>query len=142
MPVKIICKICGKTFEVKPYRKKSAKVCSYKCRYQSQKGQTGSKSNSWKGGKYNHGDGYIYIHKPNHPFCNKQGYVFEHRLVVEKHLGRYLKPKERVHHLNKIVSDNHIKNLMLFKNGNYHRWFHKKGFCNLKGIIFDGRILL
>jgi len=94
---------------------------------------------NWKGDKVKQAKGYILIYQPNHPFHSKQNYVFEHRLVMEKHLGRYLKPKERVHHINNIVGDNRIENLMLFKNKVYHRWFHKKGFCNPKGIIFDGR---
>jgi len=98
----------------------------------------GHKPYYWKGGKYKN-NGYIFILKPEHPFCNAIGYVREHRLVVEKYLKRYLKPKERVHHINEIKDDNRIENLMLFKNQTYHSWFHCKGFCNPKGIIFDGR---
>ena len=38
--------------------------------------------------------GYIYFKKPNHPNRNCQGYVPEHRLIMEKHLNRYLTKKE------------------------------------------------
>ncbi len=95
----------------------------------------------WKGGKKKHKDGYIFITQPNHPFANSQGYVFEHRFVAEKTIGRYLKSSEIVHHINEIRNDNRPKNLIIFKNGMYHFWFHKKGSCNPIGIIFDSRKL-
>jgi len=66
----------------------------------------------WKGGKMVH-EGYILILTPGHPFAQKDGYVLEHRLVMEKHLCRYLKPDEVVHHINGIKTDNRIENLQL-----------------------------
>lgn len=78
----------------------------------------------WTGGKFTKGSGYVYIHKPKHPFCNKKGYVAEHRLVMEKRLRRYLRPEEVVHHINGIRDDNRIKNLQLFPNNSEHIEFH------------------
>jgi len=78
----------------------------------------------WRGGKTMQ-NGYILIFKSNHPYCNKAGYVFEHRLVMEKYLGRYLKPEEVVHHINGNPSDNRIKNFILFKNLSEHFKYHK-----------------
>ena len=98
------------------------------------------KHHNWKGGKGKTTQGYVCVFKPNHPF-NVSKYVLEHRLVTEKQIGRYLKPTEIVHHINKKRDDNRIENLMVFKNKTYHQWFHRKGYCTLKGIIFDGRDL-
>ena len=93
----------------------------------------------WKGGKFKDSDGYIIVLKPKHPFATKMGYICRSRFVMEKYLGRYLKRKEIVHHINKIRDDDRIKNFMLFKNRGFHIAFHKFGKCNPKGIIFDGR---
>ena len=101
--------------------------------------QKGSKHWHWKNGEKKSGTGYIDILKPDHPFCTKSGYVRRSHLVVEKKLGRYLTRKEIVHHINEIRDDDRIENFILFKNGAYHFWFHKKGFCNPIGIVFDGR---
>lgn len=77
----------------------------------------------WNGGVKKRA-GYILLLKHNHPYCCSQGYVFEHRLIMEKHLGRYLKPKEVCHHINNIKADNRIENLMLFSNNSAHLQFH------------------
>ncbi len=75
-------------------------------------------------GKIRH-QGYVCLYVPKHPFCDRNGYVKEHRLIMEKHLGRYLKPSEVVHHLNHIRDDNRIENLMLLKNKSKHMRLHK-----------------
>jgi len=78
-------------------------------------GRSGKKNANWNGGKMIV-DGYIYIYSPGHPFATKLKYVAEHRLVMEKKLGRYLTKKEIVHHKNNIKTDNRIGNLILCKN--------------------------
>lgn len=60
------------------------------------------------------GGGYITMHLPNHPLANKSGTVYEHRLVMSEHIGRYLATHESVHHKNGNRSDNRIENLELW----------------------------
>ena len=64
--------------------------------------------------------GYWYIYSPNHPQRGKQNYIAEHRLIIEKFLGRYLNPKETIHHINGIKTDNRIENLQLFATRGQH----------------------
>jgi len=63
---------------------------------------TGEKSHLWKGGRTIHGNGYVMIRLSRDDFfylmTGSNGYVFEHRLVVAKALGRCLHPWEIVHH--------------------------------------------
>lgn len=83
----------------------------------------GSHSVLWKGGKKHRFDGYVAVWLPEHPFA-KSGYVMEHRLVMEKEIGRYLTREEVVHHINGRRDDNRIENLKLFPNGAEHQRYH------------------
>ena len=84
----------------------------YQFRYIWQKQYRGDKAGNWKGGRHKNGR-YIEIYYPSHPFANGGRYVLEHRLVMEKHLGRFLQPDEIVHHLNGKGTDNRLSNLKL-----------------------------
>ena len=82
----------------------------------------GEEHYNWKGGTYESG-GYRRIYAPDHP-NNAGGYVLEHRLVVEKHLGRYLYPTEVVHHINGDKLDNRLENLIVLTRTE-HMQLHK-----------------
>ena len=65
------------------------------------------------GGHTKNRSGYVYVYKPTHPHCSSDGYVMEHRLVMENSIGRYLKKDEAVHHINRDRKDNSLENLQL-----------------------------
>lgn len=56
---------------------------------------------------------YLYAIVRDHPRSTKNGYVLEHRIVMENHLGRLLDANEIVHHVNGNKHDNRIDNLEL-----------------------------
>lgn len=89
------------------------------------KGQLKELSSAWKGGKWKNSDGYIFVYQPEHPNSNK-GYVFEHRLVMEKHIGRYLSNKEIIHHINGNITDNRIENLKLVTRAEHNKIHNTK----------------
>lgn len=64
---------------------------------------------------------YNYAIVKDHPFATKNGYVLEHRVVMENHLGRILNTNEVVHHINECKKDNRIDNLQLMLVGEHER---------------------
>jgi HNH endonuclease len=54
------------------------------------------------------------IWAPEHPRTGNGSYVFEHVLVMEEMLDRYLLPGETVHHRNGVRDDNRPENLELW----------------------------
>lgn len=107
---------CGEEIRIK--RKRNNVFVRFKRGHNSK----GENNSNWGGGKkltY----GYVLIYKPEHPFADCLGYVREHRLVVEAREGRYLRPEERVHHINGKTWDNRSSNLMLFANEREHKKF-------------------
>lgn len=77
----------------------------------------------WKGGRRENHNGYISIRMPEHPRAIN-GYVFEHILIMESILSRYLTKEEVIHHIDENKKNNNPENLMLFRNDNDHKQYH------------------
>ena len=120
---------CGNIAYISSYELQHGNTKSCGCLrrefFASQSGrQSGIGNPNWKGGRTKTPEGYIQIRVHNHPHATTNGYVMEHRLVMEKYLERYLSPLEVVHHCNGVKDDNRIENLMLFNSGIDHTKFH------------------
>src|SRR4051812_23774046 len=78
---KVLCE-CGNQIQWK----------SKKCIDCTAKQSFGCSNPNWKGGKTYHKKGYVLIRVKNHPRLKtvNMKYVFEHILVMENYLGRYL----------------------------------------------------
>jgi hypothetical protein len=81
----------------------------------------GKLHSKWNGGRIMATNGYVLIYSPKHPNRNKmgKGYVLEHRLIMEKSIGRFLTKREIVHHINGQKTDNRIENLVLTTNSKH-----------------------
>jgi hypothetical protein len=58
--------------------------------------------------------GYVKVHVPGHPRADRDGFIWEHVVVMEQVLGRTLLPGENVHHVNGVKDDNRPENLELW----------------------------
>lgn len=133
--IKLSCFNCKKNFRItktiysqKIYRKTIKTYCSSKCKNYIQK-LGGKLSPRWNGGRYrlpSYGN-YIMINLG----ANKR--MLEHRYLMQKHIGRKLKPKEVVHHLNQDPSDNRIENLVLCSSAGQHTSKYHPRNINKKG---------
>lgn len=98
---------------------------------------SGKNNPAWKGGRIYDKEGYVLLLMKDHPNCNPKGYIREHRIVVEKSIGRFLTRKENVHHINGKKDDNRIENLLLFSSNSLHKQYEEKtNYENKKGELY------
>jgi HNH endonuclease len=133
MPVQLNCRHCGRAYLRKPNEVAASKFCSRDCAnnhprtpetIERQRIAAKGHLRGFKGGIRLRASGYVMIYSPQHPNRTKNKCVLEHRLVMERHLGRYLLPSEAVHHKNEIKDDNRIENLKLFESHGDHAKLH------------------
>jgi hypothetical protein len=124
------CDSCGKSYlawhNVK-YIKRDNHYCSPSCFAKAPRiGRSRRNAEKRGGNTLTMSDGYKCFYLPEHPNSNIKGLYAEHRLVMEKHIGRLLTKKEVVHHIDGDVSNNSIDNLMLFTTSSEHLSYHKE----------------
>lgn len=106
------CLECGK--EYLPSRPGEASYfCSYKCR-----------GLNCRAKRVDRG-GYWYIYDPTHPNARGQGYVAEHRLVVEKSIGGILSKDIVIHHIDGNKKNNILGNLLTMPDSE-HKSYHAR----------------
>lgn len=90
----------------------------------------GEENPSWVGGRRIDLGGYVLVAAPRgHPHQRKSGSIYEHRLVLEEKIGRYLKPIEVVDHIDHLTIHNRPDNLRLFPNNASHLQATISGQC-------------
>lgn len=110
------CPNCGKEFTPNKKQLRSLAVgkqkrayCSPLCARQHMAiKNAGSNNPKWRGGKVDD-HGYNSVHMPG--YHEASPYVLEHRLIMERVLGRKLEDGEIVHHKNGDKKDNRPENL-------------------------------
>lgn len=114
------CTYCGN--EYSSARTKKLKFCSSQCAYKYQslrmKGLRRELSPSWKGSTTLESTGYVTAFD-----THRRRRSGVHIQIAERILGRRLKKKEVVHHLNYCKSDNRNSNLLICSSS-YHSWLH------------------
>lgn len=87
-------------------------------------GKRGPGTTGWKGGR---GilSGYVRVWAPDHPRTSL-GYVFEHIIVAEAALGRYLPPAAVIHHVDENKQRNVGGNLVICPDNAYHQLLHRR----------------
>jgi hypothetical protein len=85
-----------------------------------------------RGVTHQHSDGYVMVYAPDHPRAHGHS-VYEHFLVAEKALGRFLKHPEEVHHVDGNPANNTPSNLVVCPNRAYHMLLHRRQRLILQG---------
>lgn len=112
------CPVCGTRFMKRPRKDRPSqrRYCSLPCARSltvfTRERVLGDANPTWKGGRYE-SNGYTFVYVPDHPNPTNGAYVQEHRLVMERELGRYLEPHEIVHHKDGNKQNNDPSNLEL-----------------------------
>jgi|SRR5215510_4072190 len=128
---------CGKCDEWIPLLTKEGKPARFK-HYHHRRGKSilrGSDNPAWNGGRFLTPKGYVMIYVPDHPHTTSHHHhIYEHRWIMEQHLGRYLERSEHVHHINGIKDDNRIENLQLLTGAQHNMITHTKDMSSRKCV--------
>lgn len=82
----------------------------------------GENNPNWKRGSYVNASGYKMIKNYDHQRRDKNNYIQEHILIMEKYLGRSIDyDREECHHINGNKLDNRPENIQLMTKGQHSR---------------------
>lgn len=120
--VERFCEVCEKRFWVRPSRltANAVRFCGRTCMGQSNWKRPLDWFHNGKPALENF-FGYVVVWEPNHPSAWSGGWVFHHRLVMEKAIGRYLLHSEQVDHINTVKDDNRIENLQILSHSEHSK---------------------
>lgn len=131
-----VCQNCGKDFqiaswELKESRFKRGLYCSKSCLYETMRGKPMPRK--IKPPKtILHAHGYI-LEWVGYDYPGAQsGRMLQHRLVMERFLGRSLTENEEVHHINEDKTDNRIENLKLVSSSTHQSYHNNENSHNRK----------
>lgn len=129
---------CGRCNEkISPIDKKGRPV-----RFKKNHTNRGKHHYNWKGGRYEY-DGYWYVKRPEHPYCDSRGYVQEHRLVYEHYLSIildedvYIPKSYEIHHIIPVKEGgtNNILNLQLLTKSEHTKLERTKNRSNVSCLL-------
>ena len=127
MPIIQFCEECGEQYKIRASHAKLRKTCSMKCAVKRRsRVLIGKNAANWRGGTETHSGGWIWVYCPEHPNAHKNK-VAEHRIVMEKKIGRYLSKDEIVHHIDGVKTNNNIENLKILTRSSHAKLHHPKG---------------
>lgn len=143
------CVVCNVGIYVRPSAIQKSKgwgfTCSKECGKKNrskhtvgianhQYGLKGDKNSSFTGNEKISQYGYRLLYMPEHSRANHAGYVYEHNIAMEKHIGRkllfygYKNPKNEVcHHIDRNRLNNSIDNLQLMAENEHMKLHHLEG---------------
>lgn len=105
------CKQCGSEFAMRP-SETFFQYCTRACYEIGRVKRPTGQMHNGKPVRIND-KGYVLVWEPEHPNKSQGGWQFEHRLVVEKLIGRLLTTEEQVDHINQNKMDNRAENLQV-----------------------------